>query len=344
MKQNLEKMEIAATIRSLQAASTFAYPIMHIYKLALSIYLKASSFDDNQDKIDGMLKEIVQEKLIYVEMNRMALVHLCDFYLQRLKQTSNLELLVSLKQTIDQLDELAEKQKSSILLAETYLLKSHLAVIELKVEEAKTMLEKGQKIADEKGITRLATLISNEYDHLLEQVSSWESFTTKLPNIADRMELTHLEDMMNKLVKNRISFADVSQENEDPSIFLIMDKTGHVVFSDNFEDIPLENDLVEGIITTIHNFLEEKAPDKSTLHRLQFRNFSVALYQSEDMILSYVFVGKSYSAEQKIKKLVSELNTFSELWGDLSTKINSNQELSLSDRTRLSDYLESIFV
>ncbi len=344
IEHNLEKMEIVATIRSLQDASDVNYPLMHIYKLAQSIYLKELSFDDNQDEIERMLKEIVQEKLIYIEMNRMALFHLCDFYLRRLKQTNDLELLLPLKQTIDQLDELAERQKSSILLAETYMLKSHLALIELKVEEAKTMLEKAQRIADEKGIIRLATLISNEYDHLLEQISSWESFTAKLPNIADRMELTHLEDMMNKLVKNRISFADVSHENEDPSIFLIMDKTGHVVFSDNFEDIPLENDLVDGIITTIHNFLEEKKPDKNTSHRLQFRNFGIALYQSEDMLLSYVFVGKSYSAVQKIKKLISDFSTFSEIWGDLSTKINSNQELSLSDRTRLSDYLESIFV
>lgn len=344
IKQNLEKMEIVATIRSLQDASVESYPLVHIYNLAQSIYLKARSFDDNQDKIEKMLKEIVQEKLIYIEMNRMALFHLCDFYLRRLKQTNDLELLLPLKQTINQLDELAEKQKSSVLLAETYMLKSHLALIELKIEEAKIMLEKAQNIADEKGITRLATLISNEYDHLLEQISSWESFTTKLPNIADRMELTHLEDMMNKLVKNRISFADVSHEIEDPSIFLIMDKTGHVVFSDNFEDIALENDLVEGIITTIHDFLEEKKPDKNTSHRLQFRNFGIALYQSEDMLLSYVFVGKSYSAVQKIKKLITDFSTFSVIWGDLSTKINSNQELSLSDRTRLSDYLESIFV
>ncbi len=344
IEHNLEKIEIVATIRSLQDECDANYPLMHIYRLAQSIYLKALSFDDNQDKIERMLKEIVQEKLIYIEMNRMALFHLCDFYLRRLKQTNDLELLVPLKQTIDQLDELAEKQKSSILLAETYMLKSHLALIELKIEEAKIMLEKAQNIADEKGITRLATLISNEYDHLLEQISSWESFTAKLPNIADRMELTHLEDMMNKLVKNRISFADVSQENEDPSIFLIMDKTGHVVFSDNFEDIPLENDLVEGIITTIHDFLEEKEPNENTLHRLQFRNFGIALYQSEDMLLSYVFVGKSYSAIQKIKKFITDFSTFSEIWGDLSTKINSNQELSLSDRTRLSDYLESIFV
>ena len=343
-KQILEKIEIVAILRSLQDESEERYPFMSIYKLAQSIILKTVSLEENQGEIELMLKDVVQEKFFYIEMNSLALFHLCDFYLKRLKETNDLTLFESLRETLDQLDKLAETQKSSILLAETYMLKSHLALIELKIEEARTMLEKAQKIADEKGITRLATLISNEYDHLLEQVSNWESFTAKLPNIADRMELTHLEDMMNKLVKNRISFADISQENEDPSIFLIMDKTGHVVFSDNFEDIPLENDLVEGIITTIHDFLEEKKPNKNTSHRLQFRNFGIVLYQSEDVILSYVFVGKSYSAVQKMKKLITDFSTFSEIWGDLNTKINSNQELSLSDRTRLSDYLESIFV
>ncbi len=283
-KQILEKIEIVATLRSLQDESEERYSFMSIYKLAQSIILKTDSLEENQGEIELMLKDVVQEKFFYIEMNSLALFHLCDFYLKRLKETNDLTLFESLRATLDQLDKLAETQKSSILLAETYMLKSHLSLIELKIEEAKIMLEKAQ------------------------------------------------------------NFADVSHENEDPNIFLIMDKTGHVVFSDNFKVIALENDLVEGIITTIHDFLEEKKPDKNTSHRLQFRNFGIALYQSEDMLLSYVFVGKSYSAVQKIKKLITDFSTFSEIWGDLSTKINSNQELSLSDRTRLSDYLESIFV
>ncbi len=343
INQNLEKMEIVASLNSIQDRSG-KYPFMLIYMLAKTIYLKATSFDDNQDEIERMLKEIVKEKLIYIEMNRLALFHLCDFYLQRLKQTNDIELIDPIKQTIDQLDKLAETQKSSILLAETYLLKSHLALIELEVEEAKVMLEKAQQIAEDKGIIRLATLISNEYDHFLEQITRWESFTTKLPNIADRMELTHLEDMMNKLVKNRISFADVSQENEDPSIFLIMDKTGHVIFSDNFEDIPLEPDVTEGIISTVHDFLEEKEHEKNMMHRLKFRTFSIVLHQSEDLILCYVFVGKSYSALKKFRKLINDIITFSNIWEDLHVKVKAKEELSLSDRTKLSDYLESIFV
>ena len=344
IQQNLEKMEIVATIRSLQDITNKKNILIYIYQLAQAIYLKGVSFENNYNNAEIILKEIVEEKIHFLEFHRLALFHLCDLYLQKLRQTNDLELLNSLKHSLNQLDELAQTQKSPILLAETSMLKSQLALIELKIEDAKQLLEKAQQIADEKRITRLATLISNEYDHILEELNNWESFTTKLPNIADRMELTHLEDMMDRLAKNRISFADVSQEEEEPSIFLIMDDKGHVIFSDNFEEIPLEPDLTEGIISTIHDFLEEKEKEKNTVNRLRFQSYNIVLYPSEDFIISYVFFGKSYSALQKFNKLIHDITTFTTIWEDLQFKIKARKELSLSDRTKISDYLESIFV
>ncbi len=82
--------------------------------------------------------------------------------------------------------------------------------------------------------------------------------------------------------------------------------------------------------------------------------FSAELEEIEQMIIQSKYqeslkrldnlLNKSYSAIQKMKKLITDFSAFSEIWENLNTKINSSQELSLSDRTKLSDYLESIFV
>jgi tetratricopeptide (TPR) repeat protein len=344
IKQNLEKMEIVATLRSFPTERVTGYPFMHIYKLAQSIYLKECSFDDSQDLIETMLKEIVQEKYIYIEMNRLALFHLCDFYLRRLKLANDLELLEPLRQTLDQLDELAEKQKSSILLAETYMLKSHLAQIELNIEEAKVLLEKAQQIADEKGITRLATLISNEYDLLLDRLDQWVQFSMKLPDIAERMELTNLEDMLNQIVKNKIIYATIEQEEEQPSLFLIMDESKHIIFSDSFSAAPLDDELIEGIMESIHESQEEKEQEGITIERLRYKDYTIALYVCENLLFGYVFIGKSYVAIKKFKKLINDLNSFSRIWKNLKEKIMKKQELTLIDRSQLSEYIESIFL
>ncbi|MFW9852256.1 MAG: hypothetical protein ACFFDS_04905, partial [Candidatus Thorarchaeota archaeon] len=348
IKRNLEKMEIVAIIRSIpdeRATSyTTSYPLMHIYKLAMSIYLKTCSFDDNQDLIETMLKEVVQEKIIYVEMNRMALFHLCDFYLQRLKLTNDLELIKPLSETLDQLDELAKSQKSPVLLVETYLLKSHLAQIDLKIDEARLLLEKAQQITDKQGITRLATLISNEYDALLDCLDQWEQFSMKLPDIAERMELTHLEDMLNQLVKNKITYATIEQEEENPSLFLIMDESKHIVFSDSFNAALLDNELIEGIMESIHESQTEREQEEITLERLRYKDYTIALYVHENLLFGYVFIGKSYLAIKKLQKFVQDLNASSGIWQDLMEKIKTKKELTLADRSQLSEYIESIFL
>lgn len=343
VERNLEKMEIVATFRSLQNLNLKLNPLMYIFKLSHSIYLKRKSIEENYESIKAILNELVQEKWLFLEYHRMSLFHLCDLYLKRIKETNDSSLLQSITQLLEQLEDLAELQRSSILKAEILLLQSNMALIDLEIEDAKVMLEKAQAIADEKGITRLATLISNEYDYLLEQMNSWQSFTSKLPNIADRLELTHLEDMMNKLMKDKSSYANIPHEEEDPSIFLIMDGNGHVLFSDNFEDIPVELDITQGIISTIHDFLEEKH-ELNQIHRLRFENYSVVLHQGDSLILCYVFVGKSYSAIQKFKQLIKDYISFSDIWQKLKNKIETKEELNLNDRNSLSDYLESIFV
>ena len=342
VERNLEKMEIVATFRSLQNVNIKINPLLYLYKLSQSIYLKKKSIEENYESIEKTLKELIEEKWNFLEYHRLALFHLCDLYLKRIKETNDPSLLQSITRLLEQLEDLAESQKSFILKTEILMLKANLALIELKIKDAQTMLEKAQNIADEKGITRLATLISNEYDHLLEQMNNWENFTSRLPNIADRMELTHIEDMMNNLMKDKSSYANISTEKEDPSIFLIMDKEGHVLFSDNFEDIPLELDLTQGIISTIHDFLEEET-EIDVLHRLRFEIYNIVLHKRENLILSYVFVGKSYSALQKFNKLIDDYDVFKEIWGNLHKKLSAKEELSIDDRAKLSDYLESIF-
>ncbi len=344
IKQNLEKMEIVATIRNMQTEHVIDYPLMHIYKLAQSIYLKACSFDDNQDVIETMLKEVVQEKLIFVEMNRMAFFHLCDFYLQKLKLTNDIELLKPIKQSLDQLDELAETQRSHILISETYLLKSHLAQMNLKIEEAKILLEKAQQIADEKDITRLANLISNEHDLLLDKLDQWDQFSMKLPTIAERMELTHFEDMLNQLVKNKITYTTIEQEDEIPSLFLIMDKSNHIIFSDRFSTTTLDDDFIEGLMEIISESQAKKEQERITIERLRYKDYTIALYVYENLLFGYVFIGKSYIAIKKFKQLISDLNAFSGFWQELMEKITKKQELTLTDRSQLSEYIESIFL
>jgi hypothetical protein len=122
-----------------------------------------------------------------------------------------------------------------------------------------------------------------------------------------------------------------------------MDKNGHVLFSDNFEGISVEIDLTQGIISTIYDFLN-KDIENNKVHRLRYNNFTIVLHQGDNLILCYVFEGKSYSALQKFKHLLDDYEQFKGIWENLHLKLNAKEKLSLDDRNILTDYLESIFV
>ena len=63
----------------------------------------------------------------------------------------------------------------------------------------KLLLTKAQKIAESKGLTKLALKISDEHDILLDQLDQWEHFTMRLPTIAEKLELTHIEEKLKQM-------------------------------------------------------------------------------------------------------------------------------------------------
>ncbi|GAF95307.1 unnamed protein product, partial [marine sediment metagenome] len=160
------------------------------------------------------------------DINKIAMFHLCDFYVHNY-QTSKDELTFEkLKTAISRFAQKAKEQKSLKLLAEVYLFESQIALIDFDTGKARTLLNEAQKIAEEKGIFKLANLVSNSYDNLLDNLHYWESTTLQLPAISDRLELTHIEDLLNKFVRNKIIYTDIAQEEEQPVVFFIINLDG----------------------------------------------------------------------------------------------------------------------
>ncbi|MCG3216434.1 MAG: tetratricopeptide repeat protein [Candidatus Heimdallarchaeota archaeon] len=335
--QNLEQIEILSLLKD--------EPIFKkIYYLAKAILLKTKQEENSWSEAITLLEEVAYDETVHLEVNGLVIFHLCDSYLKIIQRTNDTEVYEKLKNSIKYLKKIAEQQRSYILLSQSLLLQSKLELIEFNIKEGQLLLERAQSITEEKGIINLAKVISNEYDVLLDQLSKWEGMSTYLPSLEERFEFTHIEDILGKMIRNNFTFIDVVDEMESPNFFLIMNQDGSVLFSESLSEVSLEDELLQGILTTIDEYRNSEELSDEVIKRLKHRNYTIAINSQKDILIVYVFIGKSYHAMQKLKLIVEEFRSFTGEWYTYFEKIKDDVELSLDERMELSKYLESVFV
>ncbi len=335
--QNLEQIELLFLIKD--------KPIFKkIYYLAKAILLKTQQEETSWSEAITLLEEVAHDETVHLEVNGLVIFHLCDSYLKVIQKTNDIEVYEKLKNSVKFLKKMAEQQRSYILLAQSLLLQSKLELIEFNMKEGQSLLDRAQSIAEDKGIVNLAKIISNEYDILLDQLSKWEGMSTYLPSLEERFEFTHVEELLSKMIRNNVTFIDLVDEKESPNFFLILNQKGSVVFSEAFSDISLEDELLQGILTSINEYKTSEALNDATIKRLKYLNYTIAINSQKDLLLIYTFIGKSYYALKKLKQLIEEFRSFTSEWHTYFEKIKDNIELSLEERIKLTEYMESVFL
>ncbi|MFX0073759.1 MAG: tetratricopeptide repeat protein, partial [Candidatus Hermodarchaeota archaeon] len=250
--------------------------INSFYLLSKALILKDNPGIKNIAKAEEILKQIIGKKLTIYEVKREAILNLCDIYLTELKTTSNLEILEEIQPLISQLFFLAKKNYSHSLLAETYLLQARLALIKLEFKEARQLLTQGQKIAENYDLTFLAIKISNEHDELLKELGKWEDNKETKASIEQRINLSHLGEHMNLMLKKQI---EKPKEiiSEVPVAIFIISEGGVLLFSHSFDEKfkNFKDHLFEGLLTAINAFSDEMFSEG--LDRASFGRYTILI-------------------------------------------------------------------
>ena len=162
------------------------------------------------------------------------MLSICDILLTKIKENQDVTLINAVKKNIDQLSEMAIKNNSYLLQAQVLLLKAKFALIELKPEEAKELLNWAQSIAQNKGLIRVAQQISVEYDNLLEHLDTWKQMKQKEANLHERLSLSALDETIEALSRRRGEAVVVSPE-EPVMLLIILREEGLTLYSKKFE-------------------------------------------------------------------------------------------------------------
>ncbi len=168
-------------------------------RIATALQLKTNARARSKMKAAEILEEIIREEISEYSLTITAMINLCDLLLFELKMTGEEDIINKVKDLTKYLLSIAEKQSSYSLFAETYVLQSKLALLGLDITKAQKLLEKALIIAEEKGLRNLAIKIYNDKASLESQIEEWQFLIKQKASLAERLELTRLEEMMSRV-------------------------------------------------------------------------------------------------------------------------------------------------
>ena len=286
------------------------YPEMrqfdHLYRLDKAIYLKSSDRLMEKMKAGTILKKIIKEKIIDYEITTEAMTNLCEILINELELTGNNEILEEIESISDRLLEIAQSQYLFDLLAKTYFFKAKISLLQLNISNARLLLTRAQKTANEHGLERLANKISNEYDSLLDKIDEWEEKKRKKIPLQERIADSKNDFLFSKMVNSKMT--TFSNDIDIPVYIVILSsKKGDSIYNKAFQDIKINENLIAGFISAINMFGKEALSSSGSIDRIRHGEYNIILQSQEDLIFSYVFKGQALSAISKLEKFISKL-------------------------------------
>jgi tetratricopeptide (TPR) repeat protein len=312
-------------------------------RIAKALLLKTSTRIRDKAKAEELLEQVAKEEVIHHELTIEALLSLCDLHLAELHATNDQNLLAEVKDHVKRLIEVAKQQHSHWLLAEAYVLKSKIALVELRTKEARRSLTQAQLIAEEKGLTRLAMKISSDYDALLGQLSQWEKLLARKASLKERLDLTQLDDFLSRMVRKE-EIAIPEQPPEEPVMLLIVAENGLSVFSQSFIPESQVNDhLIGSFLSAVTAFGSEILAGTETIDRILYQEHTLAMKILEDLMFCYVFKGQSYSALQKLDQFMETIHGSPSIWDAFFKTVQTGRMLQTSENQAIGSIAEEIF-
>ena len=315
--------------------------ISQLCRLSEAIFMKNSGNERQIQKSAVLFEQLSKEDVLDYMITIESLLNLTEILIWEISKSGDESLLEEIKEHFNKLESIAKRQNSFVLLVEVMLLQAEFALVELKVDEAQKILTEALEVAEDKNIVQLAIRISNEYDDLLDQLDMWEDFTMKLPSIAEKLELSHIEKRLKQIVGRRsVLGPEVESETELPVMFLMQSKQGVILYSEYFDEEMGER-IYDDVLLSIKNITT--GLDTKNQVRVKTKEFTFLVNEFYSTFISYIFVGKSYNGIKKIQKFIELLQSGKDLKNMIEKAAISNESLNSEERFSLSNFVEEIF-
>ncbi|MEE9409600.1 MAG: tetratricopeptide repeat protein [Candidatus Heimdallarchaeota archaeon] len=306
--------------------------------LLKALLLKASPRTSDKMKAQEMLDKMSTKDFVHSLVPKLVHLNLCELLFYEYTSSQDPRILVEIHSVIDHLLKIAKKQNSLSLLISTNLLSAKLSFLEGDTEQAQQLLIQAQKNAEEKGLTQLAKHISAEYDKLLKRLSH-----SKDSSINQKEAETDVEQLIKQMTAQRQ--LDVPKVIIDkPVMLLIITQAGMTIFSQTYEKTgkKIDEQLIGGFITAINAFCQEIFSASSSIDRIMYEDYIIAMKNLENMLFCYVFEGDSYTALKKLDEILKKVKQTKGCHQALRERSEQSMYLMVEDEQKLQNIISPI--
>ena len=212
----------------------------------------------------------------------------------------------------------------------------------MDLKEARRLLTQGQQIAEGYGIKLLAIKISNEHDELLKQLEMWENLKESKAPFAERMELSRLNEQMERMVKNRL-VKPTKLEAEQPVLLTVMSKDGKILLSNPFTaDLTIDSAYFSEFLSSCNTFCDQILSE--SFDRMKFGQHTVLITAIDSFSICYIFQGQSYSARQKLIHFSETVKKDPNIMKILKDAGKKNIEIKVNETASLEELISESFL
>ncbi len=289
--------------------------------IARALILKTSKRTISKAKAQEILTGISKDKIHDFEYYILANLALIELLLNELMDTGEEEIIEEIRYHIEIMEDQAMEKSAYSIQAETYLLHSQLALIQLEINKAEQYINRAYSIAKSHGITKIEMKASDLQDELLGTISKWEELIEIDASLSDRIKEANIEELLNVMI-NVKEEESLEREIIQPALFMILAEGGVKIYEKKFrEGAKLKSALISGLLTAIHGLSESAFSTHSSVQRIKHNEYTVIIKPINQILFCFVFKGKSYTALRKLDDIVGFLQDSRVIWNALLREI-----------------------
>ena len=171
-----------------------------IYNLAHAMILNKSPRIEKKFQAKRILLDLEQTAL-RPKHQLQASQAVIEILLYELKASGDEEIVKDLKHQIEKIFSLSQTQKRFIVMVDSYLLQSRVEIIEGNYQQAFELLEKAQRLCQEKNLHGITKRIEAERETLTKYITIFNEQMMSNESIIKRIEVVQFEDYLNKSKK-----------------------------------------------------------------------------------------------------------------------------------------------
>ncbi len=288
---------------------------------ATALYLKSSDRFTHKARAQLILQSVSETEDTCYRLVADSMLSHADLLLEELRSSSDPEIINELKHLIDTIQKTATSQYSFWLLAETYLLESHVALLEFDIKKARSLMNEAQIIAQEKGLQLLARRASRFHDELLAKSALWDEMIEKNAPLLERLDAADLDKLVSGMLKRMVTTP--SDKTEIPIMLLVVGAvSGVAYFAKTFmpeEGRQANDQMVAGFLSAINSVIGFVFSTEGSIERIQHQEYTMLTKPMGSLRLWYIFRGESYCAMQRLERFSAALMTQQSLWEIISS-------------------------